>query len=109
MFLGISNIREQCKSAVKCHCIKLKCKISKYLCMTLMLNTLCICYIILILTPFQKFRSSNAQRAFGSYLDRGCCFGKQLALMMQKSSDSAAFHHQMALIMHACEKLLTGG
>jgi hypothetical protein len=62
MLLGISSIRERCKSAAKCQGIKLKCKTSTYLCMTLMLNTLYICYIFF--TSFwywHPFKSSEVQ------------------------------------------------
>jgi hypothetical protein len=51
----------------------------------------------------------QVRKVFGNDLDRGCCFGKQHAVRLRElTSDSVtlAFHHQMAPVVHASERLL---
>jgi len=61
------------------------------------------------LSRVQKFKCTKGiLKLFG----QGLLFKKITSFNFAKiirQCSSAAFHHQMALVMHACEKLLSGG
>jgi hypothetical protein len=111
MLLGISSIREQCRSAAKCHGTKLQCNISKYLCMTLTINTLCMLHHpdTNTLSRVQKFKCTKGiQKLFGQEVLFWNITSFNVAKIIRQCS-KAAFHHQTALVVHVCEKLLSGG